>query len=101
MIEKLIIFCQSAFFLPFLIYWSLISVIAIFVTILDKKRAIHNGWRIQEKSLMLCALLGGALTMLITMRIIRHKTRHKKFMFGLPVVIILHILLFVTLFCIF
>ena len=39
--------------------------------------------------LLFVALLGGAVGEYITMRLIRHKTRHKKFMITLPVFILL------------
>jgi uncharacterized membrane protein YsdA (DUF1294 family) len=41
-------------------------------------------------------LVGGALPMYITMKLIRHKTKHKKFMLGLPAEIILHVALCVA-----
>lgn len=42
---------------------------------------------------MTFAALGGAAAMYVTMKAIRHKTLHKKFMVGLPVFIILHTLI--------
>ncbi len=39
-------------------------------------------------------ILGAALPMFITMQLIRHKTRHKKFMWGLPAAVLLHAVLF-------
>jgi uncharacterized membrane protein YsdA (DUF1294 family) len=41
--------------------------------------------------LMTIAALGGSVTMLITMLIIRHKTRHLKFMLGIPVIILIQL----------
>ena len=38
------------------------------------------------------AAFGGALGMLASMLLIRHKTQHKKFMVGLPVILALQIL---------
>jgi uncharacterized membrane protein YsdA (DUF1294 family) len=59
--------------------------------VLDKYLAKHNMWRISEKALLVFAALGGGLAMYITMRIIRHKTRKNKFMFGIPAIILLEI----------
>ena len=73
------------------IYLLIISVISVFVTVLDKYLAKHNMWRISEKALLVFAALGGGLAMYITMRIIRHKTRKNKFMFGIPAIILLEI----------
>lgn len=76
-------------FLP-LIYLTLISLVAIIITVADKYAAKKGMWRIPEATLMLIGLLGGATAMFITMRTVRHKTKHKKFMIGLPLMIALH-----------
>lgn len=68
-----------------LIYFLLISLAASALTIADKYFAIKQKWRIPETTLMLTGLIGGAVFMLATMKIIRHKTNHKKFMIGLPI----------------
>ena len=73
------------------IYLLIISVISVFVTVLDKYLAKHNMWRISEKTLFIFAVLGGGVAMYTTMRIIRHKTRKNKFMFGIPAIILLEI----------
>ena len=59
---------------------------------IDKHRAEKSEWRIPEKTLFIVAFLGGALAMYISMRIFHHKTLHKRFMIGLPVIFILHII---------
>lgn len=74
-----------------LIYWAFISLIAVIFTIKDKLAAINHKYRIPERTLMFIGLLGGAEAMLITMKIIRHKTKHIKFTLGLPIEIIFHI----------
>lgn len=43
----------------------------------------------RESTLLLIGVLGGSPAMLLTMRKIRHKTRHAKFMVGLPVILVL------------
>ena len=73
------------------IYLLIISVISVFVTVLDKYLAKHNMWRISEKTLFIFAVLGGGVAMYTTMRIIRHNTRKNKFMFGIPAIILLEI----------
>jgi hypothetical protein len=57
----------------------------------QKKRA----WRIPESTLFLVALLGGALGSLIGMYTFRHKTRHASFVWGMPIILVLHILVLV------
>lgn len=70
------------------IYFSFISIFAVIITITDKRNAIKNKRRIPEDFLLTIGLIGGALAEFITMKVIHHKTRHKKFMIGLPIEII-------------
>lgn len=79
----------SNIYLVMLIYFLIISFYSIMLTCSDKRLAKKGGRRVPEKKLFGAALLGGALAMYITMRTIRHKTLHKRFMIGLPVIIIL------------
>ncbi len=74
-----------------LIYFALISLITAAVTAADKHKAKKGSFRISEATLFILALLGGALSEYITMRLIRHKTLHKRFMLGLPLIIILQL----------
>lgn len=76
-----------------LIYLAIINLVSIIVTISDKRRSIKNKWRIKEKTLITLSLLGGSVSMYITMRLIRHKTKHLKFMIGIPVIIVLQCVL--------
>lgn len=80
-------------------YLIIISVTAAIITVYDKLAAkLLPRHRIPEKLLMLTALSGGAAAQYLTMQIIRHKTRHKKFMTGLPVMIVFHIIIIALLY---
>lgn len=70
-----------------LIYFAAVSLIASFVTFVDKRRAVKGKYRISEATLFIFAFLGGALSEYITMRLIHHKTLHKRFMIGLPLIV--------------
>ncbi len=85
----------------FWVYFAAVSVASAFITAADKYFAKKNKWRIPEKTLLLLAFVGGALPMLVTMKLIRHKTKHKKFMLGLPVMVLLHIAIVVAIIWIF
>ncbi len=74
-----------------LIYFLIISLTSATITAVDKRNAIKGKRRIPEDFLMTLGLVGGALSELITMKLIHHKTRHKKFMIGLPIEIAFHI----------
>ena len=73
--------------------FGLISIAAMILTIVDKVRAKNHEWRVPENTLLLIAAFGGAAAMLVTMLIIRHKTQHRKFMGGLPILIFYQIVL--------
>ena len=78
-----------------LVYLIFINVISVIVCAADKIKAIKGGWRISEKTLFALSALGGALGMYVTMRIIHHKTKHKRFMIGLPAIIIIQIIILI------
>ncbi|MBQ7296320.1 MAG: DUF1294 domain-containing protein [Clostridia bacterium] len=77
-------------YLP-IIYFAVISLVTAAVTAADKKKAKKGAFRISEATLFILAFLGGALAEYITMRLIRHKTLHKRFMLGLPAIILLQL----------
>ena len=70
-------------------YFLLTSFVAFLLTVIDKRNARRGRRRISEKSLFLWAILGGSLAEFFTMKIIRHKTLHKRFMLGLPLITVL------------
>lgn len=78
------------------IYLIFITLLAVALTVYDKAAAQNRKRRIPERTLMLVGLAGGALAMLITMKAIRHKTKHLKFMLGLPLELLLHIAITIT-----
>ena len=83
--------------LPLLIaaaYLALISLISVIVTVYDKWAAKRRpSGRIRESSLIALSVVGGSAAMLLTMLIIRHKTRHPKFMIGIPLILIIQVAL--------
>lgn len=83
-----------------LIYYLLIiNALAFLLMLTDKRRARKNAWRIPEATLLGVAALGGSLGAVLGMRLFRHKTLHPKFSIGLPLMLSLHILLAVLLYC--
>ena len=70
-------------------YLALISLLAAALTVHDKRAAQRHQWRVRESTLLLVSALGGSVAMLLTMRLIRHKTRRAKFMAGIPAIIAL------------
>lgn len=80
-----------------LVYLFIISMITVILTIYDKIAAKKRKFRISEATLILCGIFGGAVAELITMLLIRHKTRHIKFMLGLPLIITVQVVITVIL----
>ncbi len=73
-----------------LIYLAVVSVISVFVCVYDKFASKHlQKHRTREASLLLLSALGGSVAMLLTMLLIRHKTKHVKFMLGIPLIMLL------------
>ena len=83
------------------IYLAVISLVAIIMTVSDKRRARQHRWRISEAALLLVSALGGSVAMLITMLVIHHKTKHLKFMLGIPLIIVAQIALALVLWRVF
>ena len=78
-------------------YLLAVNALAVLLTISDKRRSIRQRLRIPEKVLFLVAILGGSVGEYCTMRLIRHKTLHKRFMLGLPAIFLLQVALVVFL----
>ena len=64
-----------------LLVWNLC---VFFVYAMDKHRAKRRLWRISERKLLVCALLGGGFGALAGMYGLRHKTRRIKFRILVP-----------------
>lgn len=72
-------------------YIAAISLISVVVCVYDKliSKLERVALRIPEKTLFILSALGGSVAMYITMQIFHHKTKHKSFMIGIPVIILL------------
>ena len=76
-----------------LIYVIIINLVGFFSMFIDKRRAQKNQWRIPEKTLFLFAILGGSIGSNIGMRLFRHKTKHWYFVFGMPAILIIQLVI--------
>ena len=74
-----------------------INVVTFFVFGIDKWKAKQGSWRISETTLLLLAVIGGSIGAWLGMKVWRHKTMHKKFKYGIPLILIAQIaMLFLT-----
>ena len=64
---------------------------------IDKYKAKKGQWRISEAILLLMAVIGGSIGAWAGMRLWHHKTMHKKFKYGIPIIIIIQVALAVYL----
>lgn len=75
------------------IYLLIINVVGFAMMGIDKNRAKRGEWRIPEKTLFTCALLGGSLGTTLGMSTFRHKTKHWYFKYGMPLILVAQVLL--------
>ena len=74
-------------------YLLAVNITSFFLYGIDKYKAKKGRWRISEATLLLMAVIGGSIGAWVGMRIWHHKTMHKKFKYGIPVIIIMQIAL--------
>ena len=95
----------------FFIYLGIINLIAFGLFAVGKKRAVHNGEiekakrrrkpepvrtmkrRIPEKTLFVTAAIGGSVGAMAGMWLLRHKNRHWYFVYGMPAILLLQLLI--------
>ena len=76
----------------YLAYYLLaINAVAFILYGIDKYKAKKNQWRISDATLLTMAAIGGSIGAWAGMRLWHHKTMHKKFKYGIPLIIILQI----------
>lgn len=74
-------------------YLLAINAVAFIVYGIDKYKAKKAKWRIPEATLLLLAVLGGSIGAWMGMKVWHHKTMHKKFKYGIPVILLIQIAL--------
>ncbi len=78
------------------LYWKYVIAYLVLINLFgfismgaDKRRAVRHDRRTPEKTLFLIAIIGGSLGSILGMKTFRHKTKHKSFVFGMPMILIL------------
>ncbi|MFI3164196.1 MAG: DUF1294 domain-containing protein [Bacillota bacterium] len=74
-----------------LIATIIMSIVAFFAMLIDKKRAIKGKWRIPEATLIGMAFFMGGIGEYMGMKTFRHKTKHIKFTIGVPLCIVVNV----------
>ncbi|MBQ7686900.1 MAG: DUF1294 domain-containing protein [Bacteroidaceae bacterium] len=75
------------------IYLIVINVVTFFIYGIDKWKAVRSKWRISEAMLLGLAVIGGSIGAWLGMKVWHHKTMHKKFKYGIPLILIVQIVL--------
>lgn len=78
-------------------YLLAINIASFFLYGIDKYKAKKGRWRISEAILLLMAVIGGSIGAWAGMRLWHHKTMHKRFKYGIPIIIIIQVALAVYL----
>ncbi|MGP1435393.1 MAG: DUF1294 domain-containing protein [Phocaeicola sp.] len=76
-----------------IIYLIIINLITFAIYGIDKWKARYHRWRVSEATLILLAVIGGALGASIGMEIFRHKTQHWKFKILVPLLLVFWIVI--------
>jgi uncharacterized membrane protein YsdA (DUF1294 family) len=74
--------------MPLLCYLLAVNLLAFALMGADKAKARRGAWRIPEKVLFLSALAGGSVGAIAGMFAFRHKTKHLRFVLGLPAILL-------------
>ena len=74
-------------------YLMVINIVTFLVYGIDKIKAKQGSWRISEATLLIFAVIGGSIGALLGMKVWHHKTMHKKFKYGLPLILLVQIVL--------
>lgn len=75
----------------FLIYLLIVNALSFLLMLIDKQKARKKKWRVPEATLMGFAAIGGSIGALMGMYTFRHKTLHKKFTIGIPLILVLQV----------
>jgi len=70
-----------------------INILTFLVYGIDKWKAKQGSWRLSEATLLTLAVIGGSIGALLGMQVWHHKTMHKKFKYGLPLILLAQIAL--------
>ena len=76
-----------------------INILTFFLYGVDKWKAKRSKWRVSEAALIWMAILGGSIGAWLGMKAWHHKTQHKKFQYGIPLILLAQIALVIYLLC--
>jgi uncharacterized membrane protein YsdA (DUF1294 family) len=78
-------------------YLLIINIITFITYGIDKYKSIKHKYRISENTLILLAIIGGPFGAFLGMIIFHHKTKKKKFMILVPVILLIWVYILIKL----
>lgn len=91
MLESLITLIFSNYIVAVILFFILMNIVAIILMKKDKEFAQTGAKRVRESTLLLLALVGGGLGEYYAMYKYKHKTLHNKFLYGVPIAIMINV----------
>ncbi len=79
-----------------LVYMIIMNLIGFSLMGIDKYKAKKRAFRIPEATLFIVAAFGGSIGSIIGMYTFHHKTRHWYFVYGMPFILFLQIILLIA-----
>ena len=79
----------------FSIYFLIINLITFLAFLIDKRKAVHNKYRIPENVLISLCIIGGFIGAMSSMIIFKHKLYKKKFTITVPLISLVYLVVFV------
>ncbi|MDU3192766.1 MAG: DUF1294 domain-containing protein [Finegoldia magna] len=79
----------------FSIYFLIINLITFLAFLIDKRKAVHNKYRISENALIFLCIIGGYIGAMSSMIIFKHKLYKKKFTISIPLISFVYLIVFV------
>ena len=75
-------------------YLLIVNALGFLLMLIDKHNARTYRKRIKENSLLGICAIGGSAGGLVGMYLLRHKTKHRRFMVGIPLMFVAHVAIF-------
>ena len=79
-----------------LVYFVSVNLIGFAFMGIDKYKAKKRAFRIPEATLFIVAIIGGSIGSILGMYAFRHKTRHRRFTYGMPFILLVQIALIIA-----
>ena len=74
-------------------YLAAVNLIGLALMGIDKRKAKKRAFRSPEATLFIVAIIGGSVGSIAGMYLFRHKTRHRSFVLGMPLILLAQIAL--------